>query len=98
MVLQVIGQSFDVGESLTQHVRETVAKKFTKYNVDVIGGNVTFSAVPHKKVGASVNLQIKGNELFAKSEGDDAYSAFANALGDVEKQALKIIDKERNNK
>jgi len=96
MVLQVIGQSFDVGESLTQHVRETVEKKFTKYNVEVIGGNVTFSAAPHKKVGASVNLQIKGKEVFAKSEGDDAYVAFADALADVEKQVLKLIDKERN--
>lgn len=98
MVLQVIGQSFDVGEALTQHVRETMEKKFAKYNVEVIGGNVTFSAVPHKKVSASVNVQIKGNDVFAKSEGDDAYLAFANALGDVEKQVLKIVDKERNNK
>ena len=98
MVLQVIGQSFDVGESLTNHVRETVEKKFAKYNVEVIGGNVTFSDAPHKKVSASVNMQIKGNDVFAKSEGDDAYGAFANAFADVEKQILKIMDKERNNK
>ena len=29
MVIQVIGQSFDVGESLTEHVKSTIEKKIS---------------------------------------------------------------------
>ena len=32
MTIQVIGQSFDVGQSLTDHVKSVIEKKISKYN------------------------------------------------------------------
>ena len=32
MTIQVIGQNFDIGESLTEHVKSTISKKIEKYN------------------------------------------------------------------
>ena len=98
MVIQVIGQSFDVGESLTEKVKSTIEKKIFKYNQELIGANVVFAQAPHKKVNASVKLQLKGLNLFAKSDDDDAYLAFGSAITDVETQLLKNMEKEKSHK
>ena len=90
MVIQVIGQSFDVGEALTEHVKTTLDKKFSKFNQEVIGASVVFAQAPHKKVSATIKLQVKGPDLFAKSEGSDAYTAFATTLSEIETQFKKI--------
>jgi len=98
MTVQVIGQGFDVGESLTEHVKTTLDKKFSKYNQEVIGANVVFNQAPHKKVNAAIKLQIKGMDLFAKSDNDDAYSAFNSAMADIESQFTKNMEKLRSYK
>ncbi len=98
MVIQVIGQSFDVGESLTEHVKSTIEKKISKYNQELIGANVVFTQAPHKKVNTSIKLQLKGLDLFAKSDDDDAYLAFNSAMADVETQLLKNMEKVKSHK
>ncbi len=98
MVIQVIGQSFDVGESLTDHVKSVIEKKMEKYNQEIISSNIVFSQAPHKKVMASVKIQTKVCDLFAKSEDNDAYLAFNSAMEDVETQLLKNLEKVKSHK
>ena len=98
MIIQVIGHSFDVGESLTEYVKSSIQKKVEKYNLDIISMNVVFSSAPHKKVSASIRAQIKGSEIFAKAEDDDAYLAFNAGIADVETQIIKISEKEKFHK
>ena len=98
MTIQVIGQSFDVGQSLTDHVKSVIEKKVSKYNQELIGANVVFTQSPHKKVNTSVKLQLKGLDLFAKSDDNDAYLAFNSAMTDVETQLLKNIEKIKSHK
>ncbi len=98
MTIQVIGQNFDIGESLTEHVKSTISKKIEKYNQNLISANITFTDAPHKKVQASVKLELKLADFFAKAEADDAYTAFNNAFADTEKQITKELEKVKSHK
>lgn len=98
MVIQVIGQSFDVGESLTEHVKSVIEKKMNKYNQEVLSSNVVFAQAPHKKIMASIKIETKLCDLFAKSEDNDAYLAFNSAMDDVETQLLKNLEKVKSHK
>lgn len=98
MTIQVIGQNFEVGESLTNHVKETISKKMEKYNQELISANITFCEAPHKKVQSSVKIELKFGNFFAKSEEDDAYTAFNNAFADTEKQITKELEKLKSHK
>ena len=98
MTIQVIGQNFEVGESLTEHVKTTISKKIEKYNQNLISANVTFTDAPHKKVQATVKAELKLADFFAKSEGDDAYTAFNSAFADVEKQITRELEKVKSRK
>lgn len=98
MVIQVIGQSFDVGESLTEHVKSVIEKKMGKYNQEILSSSVVFSQAPHKKVISSIKIETKLCDLFAKSEEDDAYLAFNSAMEDVETQLLKHLEKLKSHK
>ncbi len=96
MTIQVIGQSFDVGESLTDHVKDLLDRKTGKYNQELISANVVFSEAPHKKVSVSVHIHLKIKEFMAKSEGIDAYSVFNHAMEDIETQLTKTLEKTKS--
>ncbi len=98
MVIQVIGQSFDVGEALTEHVKSTLEKKMQKYNQEIISANVIFSQAPHKKVLNSIKIQLKIGDFFTKSEEDDAYLSFNSSMNDIETQILKNLEKIKSHK
>ncbi len=98
MVVQVIGQNFDVGESLTERVKSVLESKMEKYNQKLISANVIFTQAPHKKVSSSIKIQLKGLDLFAKSEEDDAYLAFNSAVDDIETQLVKNLEKFKSHK
>ncbi len=98
MTIQVIGQNFEVGESLTEYVKSTISKKIEKYNQILISANITFTDAPHKKVQAAVKVELKLSDFFAKSEGGDAYAAFNDAFADVEKQITRELEKVKSRK
>lgn len=98
MTIQVIGQNFDVGESLTEHVKTAISKKIDKYNQTLISANVIFTDAPHKKVKASVKMELKLSNFFASSEAGDAYEAFNEALADAEKQITRELEKVKSHK
>ncbi|MBD5405810.1 ribosome-associated translation inhibitor RaiA [bacterium] len=98
MTIQVIGQNFEVGESLTEHVKSTISKKIEKYNQNLISANITFTEAPHKKVKSSVKLELKLSDFFATAEAEDAYSAFNNAFADTEKQITRELEKVKSRK
>ena len=98
MTIQVIGQNFEVGESLTNHVKTTISKKIEKYNQELISANVIFGEAPHKKVQSSVKVELKFANFFAKSEADDAYASFNDTFADVEKQITKELEKLKSHK
>ncbi|MBD5399000.1 ribosome-associated translation inhibitor RaiA [bacterium] len=98
MTIQVIGQNFEVGESLTEHVKSTISKKIEKYNQNLISANITFTEAPHKKVKSSVKVELKLSDFFATAEENDAYSAFNSAFVDVEKQITRELEKMKSHK
>lgn len=93
MTIQVIGQSFDVGEALTGHVKDCLMQKIEKHNQELLSAKVVFTDAPHKKVLASIQAHIKIKELSAKAEGDDAYQAFNHAMNEITTQMIKAVEK-----
>ncbi|MDR2098425.1 MAG: ribosome-associated translation inhibitor RaiA [Rickettsiales bacterium] len=89
MTIQVEGQGFDVGESLSAKVENTIKSAAARHGLKILASNVVFTAAPHKKAAASVMLRVKGHEFFASKTARDAYGAFAEAFDDVEKQVAK---------
>ena len=64
----------------------------------VLSSNVVFAQAPHKKIMASIKIETKLCDLFAKSEDNDAYLAFNSAMEDVETQLLKNLEKVKSHK
>jgi ribosome-associated translation inhibitor RaiA len=88
-MIRITGHEFRVGESLSSHVEEALRAGAERRGIKLVGANVTFAPSQHKKVTASVLMQVKGCEFFARRAAQDAYGAFNGALAEALGQAAK---------
>ena len=102
MDIQVNGIHFDVGDSLTTHVRERLADRVQKHFDNAIEASVTFSREAHLvRVDCSVHA---GHAIVMQSHGDadDPYVAFDRSLDRIEKRLRRyksrLLDQHRASK
>ncbi|MDR1476715.1 MAG: HPF/RaiA family ribosome-associated protein [Rickettsiales bacterium] len=88
-MVRITGHDFQVGESLSSHVEKAVEAGAKRYGIRLVGANATFAPAPHGKVAASILMQAKGHEFFARAEAEDARAAFGDALAEALGQAVK---------
>ncbi|MDB2550388.1 ribosome-associated translation inhibitor RaiA [Rickettsiales bacterium] len=98
MQIRTIGANMEIGNSLTDHVRENLEKEVTKYFSEAIDAQVNFSKeVSDFKVVILINGGVKGG-IRVKSDGNagDAYSAFNEAKEKAAKQLRRYKRKLKN--
>ena len=102
MDIQVNGRQFDVGESLTTHVRSRLAERVQKHFDKAVESTVTFSREGHLvRTDCSVHA---GHAIVMQSHGsaDDPYASFDQSLERIEKRLRRyksrLIDHHRNAK
>ena len=102
MDIQVNGKQFDVGESLTAHVRDRLAERVQKHFDKAMEASVTFSREAHLvRVDCSVHA---GHGIMMQSHGaaEDPYASFDLTLDRIEKRLRRyksrLVDHHRNQK
>ncbi len=89
MEILISGKNLDLGEALQLHVREHLTDGIRKYFDRGADAQVTFAAeAPGVECEVTTHL-VSGVYLAASGRGADAYSAFGEALGKIEKRVRR---------
>lgn len=86
MHIIIEGKQIDLGDALREHVRDRLTEAVGKYFGDAIDASATFARDAHTiRVDCSVHV---GHDIHLKSHGGglEAYVAFEDAAGRIEKQ------------
>lgn len=89
MKIQVEGKQMDVGESLTQHVKEELERVTAKYFEESIDAKVIFSKDNHFFNAEILIHAGKGINLQANGKADEAFPAFDISLDVLENRLRK---------
>jgi ribosomal subunit interface protein len=102
MDIQVSGRQFDVGEALTDHVKDRLAEGVQKYFEKAVESTVTFSREGHLvRTDCSVHA---GHSIVMQSHGsaEDPYASFDQSLARIEKRLRRyksrLVDHHRADK
>jgi ribosomal subunit interface protein len=98
MQIRVIGSHMDIGQALTSHVEEHLAKNVTKYFDKAVNAEVHFSKQNHLfKAVILVNEGVKG-AIVVKSDAEagDVYGCFNEALERASKQLRRYKSRIKN--
>jgi ribosomal subunit interface protein len=98
MQVRVSGANMEVGQSLTSHVEEHLAKAVTKYFDKAVNAEVHFSKDGHLfKSVVTVNEGVKGGIVVkSNSQAGDAYGCFNEAVEKIVKQLSRYKSKIKN--
>ncbi|MFT4718489.1 MAG: ribosomal subunit interface protein [Rickettsiales bacterium] len=98
MNIRTIGANMEIGNSLTNHVRDSLEKEVTKYFSRAIDAQVSFSKeVSDFKVVILINEGVKGGvRVKSDANAGDAYSAFNSAKEKAAKQLRRYKRKLKN--
>ena len=98
MQIRTIGANMDVGDSLTNHVKENLEKEIVKYFDGAVDAQVNFSKnVSDFKVLILINEGIRGGvRVKSNASAGDAYAAFNSAKEKAAKQ-LRIYKRRLKN-
>ena len=98
MQIRTIGANMEIGDSLTDHVKENLQKEVTKYFSGAIDAQVNFSKdVSEFKVVILINEGVKGGiRVKSNANAGDAYSAFNDAKEKAAKQLRRYKRRLKN--
>src|ERR1700761_6368725 len=97
MQLTVKGKHLDVGDSLRQHVQDTLSHTAEKYFRDPIDATVIFTKEKNHRYKADISIHVgSGMVLQAASEADDPYPAFDAASQRVGTRLSRYKDRLRD--
>jgi len=96
MIVDYTGRQFDITPKIRKEVEAGLAKL-----VKIVGDNCTskviLTAEKQRRV-AEITLTRKTKKLVGRGEATDVYAAIDEALGHIEKQALKLNTRKRDTK
>ena len=94
MQLTVHGKHLDVGDSLTEHVRQHLTEAAEKYFPNPIEATVLFTKESNNRITADITIHLgKDIVLKAHSEAGDAYGAFDSANDKLSKRMRRYKGK-----
>lgn len=97
MKITIKGKHLDVGDSLRQHVEDSLANTAEKYFRDPIDATVIFTKEKNKRFRANVSIHAgRGVMLEAQHEADDPYVAFDTAAKTAAARLSRYKDKLRD--
>ena len=98
MQIRTIGANMDVGDSLTNHVKENLEKEIVKYFDGAVDAQVNFSKnVSDFKVLILINEGIRGGvRVKSNASAGDAYAAFNSAKEKAAKQLRRYKRRLKN--
>ncbi len=100
MRIQVSGTNMEVGQSLTNHVEESLTKEVKKYFEEAIDAHVAFSKDGPKLIKTVITVDdgIKNRKVTVKSDAkaEDAYGSFNEALEKAAKQLRRYKRRLKN--
>jgi ribosomal subunit interface protein len=98
MQIRVIGSNMEVGNALTEYVKENLAKAVAKYFEKAVNAEVHFSKDGHMfKSLIIVNEGVKGGIIVkGDSHAGDAHACFNEACQKTEKQLRRYKSKIKN--
>lgn len=86
MQLSVNGKQIDIGDSLRQHIDQSLSTIFSKYFGDAIEASVTLSREGHMYRAQLFAHVGRGIEVTARGEADRPYAAFDGAADRLSKR------------
>lgn len=98
MQIRTIGANMEIGDSLTNHVKENLEKEVVKYFSGAVDAQVNFSKdVADFKVVIIINEGIKGGvRVKSNANAVDAYAAFNSAKEKAAKQLRRYKRRLKN--
>lgn len=95
MKISVCGKNFNVGQSLTSYVEDSVTKRTTKYFSNPINASITFKKQNYfYEVDIIVDEGVKSGILIkSNAQANEVHSAFDLALMRIEKQLQRYSNK-----
>ncbi|HXI86277.1 MAG TPA: ribosome-associated translation inhibitor RaiA [Parvularculaceae bacterium] len=96
MEIQVTGKNMDLGEALQTHVSDRLTEGVSKYFGRGADASVIFARERHL-IGCEITAHlVSGVFLAAHGEAGEAYSAFEDALGKLEKRVRRYKRRLKN--
>lgn len=92
MKVQISGQHLDLGESLQEHIQSSTVNVATKYFENPVNASVNLVKEKQHYITADIMVNEgtgRGLVIKASCSDNDAYRAFDEALGKIEKQLRK---------
>ena len=91
MQLNITGHQVDLTDSLKNYINSKFEK--LQRHVDTIGnGQVTLSIQKQRQI-AEASIRVNGSELHANAEHDDMYAALDLLVDKLDRQLLKLKEK-----
>lgn len=97
MDIRVQGSNMEIGNSLTNHVKERLNDVVKKYFDTAVNADIFFAKDKNSfRVNIVVNEGVRNINIRSNANSGDAYSSFENALEKVTKQLRRYKDKIKN--
>lgn len=94
MDIRVVGSNMEVGESLTNHVKERLQTSVKKYFENAVNADVFFTKNKNSfKANIIVNEGVSNISVRSNAESGEVYSCFENALEKAAKQLRRYKNK-----